>query len=748
VSDEPDAVPADRPPARGTRSRSPRARPGAAGETPADARTPETVRQAAADTVAPGPRRAQAGGGKRKPGPAEAANPAAAGQAQAGHPGPAGQQASANPAKPARPRTRSSRPRASRAKKGPGGPVAPPGLGPGAEVAGYRLDEQIGQGGMAVVFRARDQRLDRQVALKLLAPGLAADVAFRQRFIRESRAAAAVDHPHIIPVYDAGDAGGVLFIAMRFVHGGDVRSLLAEQGALPVARAWSIVTQVGSALDAAHAHGLVHRDVKPANMLLDASVRAADQTEHVYLSDFGISKQSLSTSHLTSTGQFVGTLDYIAPEQIDGRSVDGRADQYSLACAAFELLCGTPPFRQARGFALIGAHLNQPPPSLTAQRGDLPPAVDLVLATAMAKSADERYASCGEFAADLGRALGLIPGEVTAPGQEQLPRAWPPTEIADRPSGPGPAPAPSPPAQPSLPAASPWPAAIPAAQQAPPPGSWPQAGQQQPPPGSWPQAGQQQPPPGSWPQGPPGTPGTHPGPYPGYGPYGPYATYPPGGPTAPGGPHRPRSRGVLAASVIAAVAVVAAGATVAAVLLLHRSAGSSAAMSGKSPAARLAKRHHQAATPAHASASAEATTVNNLLKGNLGSRVTLGNAVSDVKTCTNLSFAVTQIQTVDNSRATEFTDAKKLQTGAIPNGGALKSELLQSLQISVTTDGEYLSWAQQQETTGCASGESSSYYQQALADDSTATTDKTMFVDTWNPIAIKYGLTQYQAGQI
>ena len=271
---------------------------------------------------------------------------------------------------------------------------------------------------MAVVYRARDERLDRRVALKLLVPALAMDAAFRQRFIRESRAAAAVDHPNIIPIYEAGEAGGSLFIAMRYVQGGDVKSLLERRGPLPAWRAWSIISQVAAALDAAHAYGLVHRDVKPANMLLDTTGAAAgqgrvlpdDRPEHVYLSDFGISKQSLAASNLTMSGQFVGTLDYIAPEQIDGHNVDGRADQYSLACAAYELLSGTPPFRREQGLAMITAHLAEPPPSLAARRDDLPAAVDRVLASAMAKSPDGRYATCAQFATDLGRSLGLVPG--------------------------------------------------------------------------------------------------------------------------------------------------------------------------------------------------------------------------------------------------------------------------------------------------------------------------------------------------
>jgi serine/threonine protein kinase len=236
-------------------------------------------------------------------------------------------------------------------------------VNPGDQVAGYRVEEQIGQGGMAVVYRAHDERLDRRVALKVLAPGFAADNAFRTRFIRESRAAASVDHPNILPVYDAGDAGGCLFISMRYVQGGDVRSLIADGTALAPTRAWNIISQVASALDAAHARDLVHRDVKPANMLIDrgkdtgkGADGASQSREHVYLSDFGISKQTVA-SNLTSTGQFVGTLDYIAPEQIEGQRIDGRADQYSLACAAYELLSGAPPFIRSNGFALINSHL-------------------------------------------------------------------------------------------------------------------------------------------------------------------------------------------------------------------------------------------------------------------------------------------------------------------------------------------------------------------------------------------------------
>jgi DNA-binding beta-propeller fold protein YncE len=289
----------------------------------------------------------------------------------------------------------------------------------GSQIAGYRLEEQIGRGGMAVVFRAHEARLDRNVALKILAPGLAADDAFRRRFIRESRIAAAVDHPNIIPVFDAGEADGVLFIAMRFVHGPDVRTLLDTEGALPPARVIGIVTQVASALDAAHARGLVHRDVKPANMLLDTTAGGGRQ-DHVYLSDFGLGKQTLEElgqSGLTAQGQFLGTLDYMAPEQVEGGRVDGRADLYALACAAFELLSGAPPFRREAGMAVVWAKLSESPPLLSTRRTDLPGAVDGVMSRAMAKEPDARYPTCGEFAAALRDACGLGPAAPRPPAR-------------------------------------------------------------------------------------------------------------------------------------------------------------------------------------------------------------------------------------------------------------------------------------------------------------------------------------------
>jgi hypothetical protein len=292
----------------------------------------------------------------------------------------------------------------------------------GSLVAGYRLDAQVGAGGMAVVFRARDERLGRLVALKILSPALAADPTFRRRFIAESRAAAAVDDPHIIPVFEAGEAGGVLFIAMRFVAGGDLRSVLDREGPLPPGRAAGFLSPVASALDAAHRAGLVHRDVKPANILVDAR---PDRPDHVYLSDFGVSKGAVSSVSLAGTGHFLGTPDYSAPEQIQGRAVDGRTDQYALACVAFQLLTGTAPFERDQGMAVLLAHLSEPPPSVCSRRPDLPAVVDPVLAQAMAKVPEKRYGSCRDFADALRGALGLPP--YASPGLAWAP-GHPPTE--------------------------------------------------------------------------------------------------------------------------------------------------------------------------------------------------------------------------------------------------------------------------------------------------------------------------------
>jgi serine/threonine protein kinase len=280
------------------------------------------------------------------------------------------------------------------------------GLGPGSFVAGYQIQDRIGAGGMAVVFRARDERLGRLVALKVLAPALAADEEFRTRFIREWRSATAVEHPHIIPVYAADDAGDVLYIAMRLVTGGDLRSLTRREGPLDAWRAAGVISAVAAALDAAHGVGLVHRDVKPGNILIDS---VAGLPDHVYLSDFGLSKGIMSATALTGTGQFLGTPDFAAPEQITGKRIDGRTDQYSLACVAFTLLTARPVYPRDEPMSAMFAHVQEPPPSAAALRPELPLAVDQVLARAMAKSPDDRYTTCGEFAAALRAAVSAAP---------------------------------------------------------------------------------------------------------------------------------------------------------------------------------------------------------------------------------------------------------------------------------------------------------------------------------------------------
>jgi tRNA A-37 threonylcarbamoyl transferase component Bud32 len=260
------------------------------------------------------------------------------------------------------------------------------------EVGGYRIVEPIGQGGTSVVYRAEHVRLGRTAALKLLTPRLG-EADFRGRFLRESKLAASLDHPNIVPVYDAGEEGEVLYIAMACVDGSDLKALLVEEGRLPLRRALRIVSQIASALDAAHARGLVHRDVKPANILVGPNDRAL-------LSDFGVVKE-LTSGGATRTGSFVGTIEYCAPEQIEGRDVDQRADVYALACVFYECVVGTSPFHRSSDVAILNAHLHAPPPKLTKAAPDLPPDLEPVLSKALSKSPLDRFATCGEFVAAL-----------------------------------------------------------------------------------------------------------------------------------------------------------------------------------------------------------------------------------------------------------------------------------------------------------------------------------------------------------
>jgi ABC-type transport system substrate-binding protein len=272
-----------------------------------------------------------------------------------------------------------------------GGPSAgEPALAPGTELAGYRIESLLGRGGMGVVYRARDLALDRNVALKLLAPELAEDVRFRERFLRESRLAASLDHPAIIPIYDAGEVAGQLYIAMRLVDGTDLKRLLAEEGALEPERALGLLEKVADALDTAHERGLVHRDVKPSNVLVD-------ERGHCYLADFGLSRRLTEQGSSAGAGRSLGTIDYVAPEQIRDEELDGRADLYSLGCLLYECLAGRPPFVRGSDTAVVFAHLEEEPPGL--------PRVDPVIRKALAKEPDDRYQSGRELIAAAREAL-------------------------------------------------------------------------------------------------------------------------------------------------------------------------------------------------------------------------------------------------------------------------------------------------------------------------------------------------------
>ena len=274
----------------------------------------------------------------------------------------------------------------------------------GTEVAGYRIEALLGRGGMSTVYLAEDSRLERRVALKLLAPELAEDERFRGRFVRESHLAASLEHPNIVPIHEAGEASGVFFIAMRYVRGTDLGALVTREGPLHPGRSVAILERVADALDAAHEQGLIHRDVKPANILIGEG--RGSRGEHVYLSDFGLTKRALSESGLTKTGQFMGTIDYAAPEVFEGKDLDPRTDEYSLGCVFFECLTGRPPFRREQEAAVMYAHLNEPPPKPSDVRSELSPGLDDVVVRALAKDPDQRFGSCGELAEEARTAIG------------------------------------------------------------------------------------------------------------------------------------------------------------------------------------------------------------------------------------------------------------------------------------------------------------------------------------------------------
>ncbi|HET9241897.1 MAG TPA: serine/threonine-protein kinase, partial [Gaiella sp.] len=271
----------------------------------------------------------------------------------------------------------------------------------GSKLLDYKLEALIGRGGMGLVFRAYDPQLKRDVALKLLAPEYASDDRFRERFLSETERAASLEHPNVIPIHDAGEVDGQLYLVMRLADGRDLKRLLADEKRLEPPRAIAICAQIADALDAAHARGLVHRDVKPSNALLD-------QREHVYLADFGLSRRLAEQAPGFDAGLSLGTPAYVAPEQIEGEEADGRADQYSLACLLHECLTGRPPFARASEAAVLFAHLEEPPPA--------PRGLEKVMRRALAKDPAARYPNCAAFVADAREALGI---------EERRSRRWP-----------------------------------------------------------------------------------------------------------------------------------------------------------------------------------------------------------------------------------------------------------------------------------------------------------------------------------
>ncbi len=282
-------------------------------------------------------------------------------------------------------------------------------LSAGDEFAGYRIEQRLGRGGMGVLYLALEPELERRVALKLIAPEAAEDEVFARRFAEESKIAASIEHPNVVPIYAAGKEAGVPFIAMRYVAGADLAKRLIREGRLEPAVAVELIAQIGSGLDAIHAVGLIHRDVKPANVLLSGGEAA----EHAYITDFGVARNVSTESGLTQTGRFVGTLDYVAPEQISGGEIDARVDVYALGCLLFKLLTGEVPFPKDGDAARLFAHLNDPPPAPSLYVPEVSMALDDVVIRAMSKTPDDRYPSAG----DLGRAAqAALRGErTTAP---------------------------------------------------------------------------------------------------------------------------------------------------------------------------------------------------------------------------------------------------------------------------------------------------------------------------------------------
>jgi len=560
-------------------------------------------------------------------------------------------------------------------------PDLAPAPGRSETIAGYRLDSCIGQGSAAAVYLARDERRGRPVALKVMVPELARDADFRARMIREARAAAALGHPHVIPVFEADETGGTLYVAMRYVRGGDARSLLSQAGPLPPGYAGQIIGQIASALDAAHARGLTHRDVRPANILLDGDAGDAAAGDHAYLSDFGMSK-SFTPGQVISADQAGGSLDYLAPEQIEGRPVDGRADLYSLACTGFELLCGAPPFGPDQNQTLMYAQIYADPPAVSARRAGLSAAVDSVLATALAKDPADRYPSCGQFAEELRAALGVRPGERTSPGR---PRQAPAvasdrstvagdqsTVVRERSAVPEERPA----LLEERPAARPPP-------------------------------------------------------------LGRDATDAPSG--ADSGPSRPRRRALRLALAAAVVVVIVAA--VAGVVLSKRSASAQSTASspaGRSPSPSSTAVSATSSPSGTVLAAQQAAALGTLLASSAAARTALRHAVAQVGACVNLPAAVSKLQDVVNQRSSEYGRASALATSVLPDGARVKSALVAALSDSLKADQDYLAWARQQQSGGCAPASQSGAYHTAVSASQRADAAKQAFVRVWNPVAARY----------
>jgi tRNA A-37 threonylcarbamoyl transferase component Bud32 len=589
-----------------------------------------------------------------------------------------------------------------------------PAPGQSGTIAGYRLDTLIGRGSAATVYLAQDERQDqpmrRRIALKVMAPELSHDTDFRTRMIRESRAASALDHPHIIPVFEADEANGTLYVAMRYVPGGDARSLLGQLGPLPPGDVGQIIAQIASALDVLHAHGLVHRDVRPANILLDRDEGNTAADGHAYLADFGMSR-AFTPGQVIAAEQAGGSLAYLAPEQIEGRALDGRADLYSLACTGFELLCGTPPFGPDQGPTLMYAQIYADPPAASAGRAGLPAAVDSVLATALAKDPADRYPSCGRFAEELRAALSIRLGERNDPVQpRQAPAVTGQLPVAGggRPVAGGGRPV----ARSSRPAV--------AAERPPAVRAQPALVEEQPAAGPVPLG-----------RGAPGEPG--------------------GASPGPSEPRRRVLRLVLAAAVIAVIAAAVSGVALAKRSAPAQSTASSAAGRSPSPsstgpsAAPSPSSTGVSAAPSRSgpvAAAQQAAALGTLLTSSAAARTALHQAVSQVGACANLPGAVSQLQDVVNQRSSEYGHASALATSALPGGAKVKSALVAALGRSLKADQDYLAWAREQTTGGCTSTSQSSAYSAAFSASRQADAAKQAFVQVWNPVAARYGIAE------